>query len=140
MNWESWFKIGLPALPTAFSLFGVWLYWGENPLPILAPSVGFWGVMIAFYLFTHIYLPQKRSPFYFAVFSACLWLVSSITSRNLSHFLLSDDYTGLLSLLKNKDLWYSYIMSGTGFAVALSQFMHHEPRIAAEAELLRKTS
>jgi len=140
MTWESWYKIGLSALPTMFTILGLWLYWGENPLPALAPNLGFWGVVIAFYLFTHIYLPNKRSPFYLTVCTACLWLVSSITSRNLARFLASDEYTGALSVLRSKDFWYSYVMSTLALVIPLSQFIRHEPRIVAESERVGKSA
>jgi hypothetical protein len=50
---ESWLKIGLPGFPVAFTIFGVWLYWGDNPLPLLAPPLAFWGLVILLYLFSH---------------------------------------------------------------------------------------
>ena len=30
MATESWLKIALPAYPVLFTIFGVWLYWGDN--------------------------------------------------------------------------------------------------------------
>ncbi len=38
LTWESWFKVGLSALPVAFTLLGVGAYWGENPPPALAQA------------------------------------------------------------------------------------------------------
>jgi hypothetical protein len=35
LTWESWFEVGLPALPAAFTLLGIGAYWWENPLPAL---------------------------------------------------------------------------------------------------------
>jgi hypothetical protein len=134
MTWESWFKIGLSALPTSFTIFGLWLYWGDNPLPVLAPSLGFWGVVIAFYLFTHIYVENSRAPFFFATFTACLWLVSAITAHNLGQFLRANQQVGVLRLFKNKDFWYAYAPSTLSLGTALWQFLLHEPRIVREIE------
>ena len=134
IGWESWFKVGLSALPTLFTIFGIWLYWGDNPLAILAPSVSFWGVTLSFYLFTHIYVPEKRSPFYLAVFTSGSWLVSSITAHNLARFLASSGYTGLISVFGNKDFRYSYGFSLIGFVIALTLFIRHEPHIVAQVE------
>lgn len=132
MTWESWFKVGLPAIPVGYTILGVWLYWGENPLPLLAPSIAFWGVVVNFYLFTHVYLPQKRSPFFLAIFTANLWLVASITAHNLGRFFAAGKFVGIHSLFCNKDFWYSYLFGTVGFAVALWQFVRHEPLIVAQ--------
>lgn len=132
IGWESWFKVGLSALPTLFTIFGIWLYWGDNPLPLLAPNVAFWSVVLSFYLFTHIYVPEKRSPFYLAICTSGSWLISSITAHNLGHFLGSSAYTGALSVLTNKDFRYSYGSASIGFVIALLLFIRHEPFIAAQ--------
>src|SRR2546422_1440645 len=68
MSSESWFKVSLPAFPAAFTIFGVGLYWGENPLPLLPPSIAFWGLVILFYLFTHLYVPNRAYPLLFTIF------------------------------------------------------------------------
>lgn len=130
MSWESWFKVSLTALPIGFSLIGVGLYWRENPLPVLAPSLAFWGVTTTFYLFTQAYMPYSRAPFYLAVFTALLWLVASITGHNFGAFLKSSSYSGFRSALGNTDFWFSYVSALTGFLLALWQFRRHEPRIA----------
>jgi hypothetical protein len=140
IGWESWFKVGLSALPTLFTVFGLWLYWGDNPLAILAPSLGFWGVTLSFYLFTHIYVPERRSPFYLAVCTSGSWLVSSITAHNLGRFLASSAYTGVVSVVRNKDFRYSYGFSILGFLLALVLFIRHEPRIVAQVESERARS
>jgi hypothetical protein len=133
MTWESWFKVGLSGIPVLFTILGPGLYWGDNILPALAPSIGFWGVVIAFYLYTHIYIPGKRSPFFLAVSTACLWMVSSITAHNLGRFVGSSNYHGTLSVLGDKDFWYSYFMSAFSALLALSQFLKHEPGILAQS-------
>jgi hypothetical protein len=129
MNWESLFKVSLTALPIGFSLLGVGLYWHENPLPVLAPSLAFWGVTTAFYLFTQAYMPTSRAPFLGAVYTAIFWLVASIAAHNLAVFLRSTSYSGFWSILKNTDFWYSYVSALMGFLLALWQFCKHEPRI-----------
>lgn len=129
MTWESWFKVGLSALPIGFSIFGVGLYWRENPLPVLAPSIAFWGVSTTFYLFTQIYMPESRAPFYLAVFTALFWLLASVTAHNLGVFLKSTSYSGIVSVLRNTDFWYSYIFGVFSFSLAFWQFRVHEPRI-----------
>ena len=131
---ESWFKVCLPALPTGFTVFGIWGYWGENPLPLLAPNMAFWGVVITFYLFTHLYRPSSRSPYVLSVTTALLWFVSAVTGHNLARFLASADYSGLESVLYRTDFWYSYVFGGLGAGLALWQFLEHEPRIVAQVE------
>lgn len=130
LTWESWFKVGLSALPILFSIFGVWLYWRENPLPVLAPSIAFWGVSTTFYLFTQMYVPNSpRAPFFLAVFTAMFWLLASITAHSLGVFIRSKSYSGVLSILGNVDFWYSYICAVLSFLLAFWQFCIHEPRI-----------
>jgi len=129
MTWESWFKVSLPSLPILFSVFGVWLYWGENPLPVLAPSIAFWGVTISFYLFTQVYKPNSRAPFFLAIVTASLWAFASITSHNLALFLRAGSHSGFIDVLKNTDFWYSYVLAGVAFALSLWQFLVHEPGI-----------
>ncbi len=129
LTWESWFKVGLSALPVAFSILGVWVYWRENPLPVLAPSIAFWGVGTTFYLFTQIYIPESRAPFYLAVFTALSWLLTSITAHNLAAFLRSPAYSGFWSILRNTDFWFSYAFALFSFGLALQQFCTREPRI-----------
>jgi hypothetical protein len=134
MNWESWFKVSLSGLPVLFTILGPGLYWGDNVLPALAPSIGFWGVVITFYLYTHVSLPGRRSPFFLAICTACLWAFSSVTSHNLGRFVSSHAYHGVVSALENKDFWYSYIMSAISSTIALWQFLRHEPGILARNE------
>ena len=137
LTWESWFKVGLAALPIGFSIFGVGIYWHENPLPVLAPSIAFWGVSTAFYLFTQVYMPESRAPFYLAVFTAMFWLLASITAHKLGAFLNSKSYSGMLSILGNIDFWYSYAFALAGFSLALWQFRIHEPHIIERIEKQR---
>jgi hypothetical protein len=94
--------------------------------------LAFWGVVITYYLFGHLYLPNRNTPFWLAVGTALLWLVSSITSQNLARFLASGNYQGLFSILHNRDFWYAYVFAAVGFAVALWQFSRHEPQIVAQ--------
>ena len=129
---ESWLKISLPAFPVAFSVFGLWLYWGENPLPLLAPSVAFWGVVILFYLFSHCDVPTRSYPLLLMIGETALWLVSSITSHNLAKFLLSKQYTGYLDVLRNKDFWCAYVCCAFGATVGLFHFFRLEPIIVAQ--------
>jgi hypothetical protein len=125
---ESWFKIGLPAFPIGFTLLGAWLYWGDNPLALLPPPVAFWGVVVLFYLFSHLYVPNRRYPLVLTIFASVLWLVASITAHNLATFLASNRVPGL-SILGNKDFWYAYISAAAGCSVALWNFLRYEPLI-----------
>src|SRR6266550_3878595 len=111
MGLESWLKISIPAFPVAFAIFGIWLYWGESPLPFLAPSVAFWGLVVLFYLFSHLDLPNRKYPFILTIGVTVLWLVTAITSHNLGKFITSNRYTGPGSVFWNKDFWYAYICS-----------------------------
>ncbi len=135
---ESWLKISLPAIPVAFTIFGIWLYWGENPLPLLAPSLAFWGVVIFFYLFTHCYVPTKSYPLYLMVIASGFWLLSSITSHNLGKFLTSKEYTGTWSVLLNKDFRYAYICCLVDALGAVIHFFKYEPLIMAEIQAQRE--
>ncbi len=117
MTSESWLKISLPAFPVGFTMFGVWLYWGENPLPLLPPSIAFWGVVILFYLFSHFDVPNRRYPLLLMICSSVLWLVASITSHSLAKFLTSTRYRGLGSILASTDFWYAYVCAGVGGAI-----------------------
>jgi hypothetical protein len=132
MHHDSWLKISLPAFPVAFTVLGVWLYWGDNPLPLLAPPIAFWGLVILFYLFSHFELPNKSYPLLLITGTTALWLVASITSHNLGKFLISNRYTGFSSLLSNRDFWYAYLCSGAGCAVGLGHFIRLEPLIVAQ--------
>ncbi len=138
MTWESSFKIGLPAIPLMYTVLAVWGYWGENPVALLPPQIAFWGVVITFYLFTHIYLPDSRAPFFMTLLTSLVWLISSLTSHGLARIIASNDYQGFFSLLLSKDLWFSYGFSFAGFGVAFWQFVIHEPRIVAEARRQRQ--
>src|SRR5260221_12398232 len=131
---ESWLKISLPAFPVAFTLFGVWLYWVENPLLFLAPAAAFWGLMILFYLFSHFDLPNKAWPLFLIMGSTALWVVSSITSHNLGKFLTSKQYTGFVSVLSNKDFWFAYTCSVFACVVGLMHFFRLEPQIASQIQ------
>jgi hypothetical protein len=130
---ESWLKISLPAFPVAFTVFGVWLYWGENPLPLLAPPAAFWGVVVLFYLFTHLDLPKGRSyPLLLIIAASGLWVIAAITSHNLGKFLTSKGYVGLVSVFRNKDFWYAYICSASACAAGLVHFIRYEPVIVKQ--------
>src|SRR6266481_4503585 len=129
---ESWLKVGLPAYPVAFTVFGIWLYWRENPLPALAPAVAFWGVVILFYLFSHCELQNKSYPIFLVIGETVLWLVSSITSHNLGKFLLSKQYTGLVDVLSNTYFWFAYGCCIVSAIVGLLHFFRLEPLIAAQ--------
>lgn len=91
-------------------------------------------MVLSFYLFTHVYVPERRGPFYLAVCTSGSWLVSSITAHNLGRFLASQAYTGVVSLLGNKDFRFSCGFSAVGFAIVLVQFIRHEPGIAAQMQ------
>ena len=132
MSRDSWLKVSLPALPVAFTIFGVWLYWGDNPLPTLAPAIAFWGVVVLYYLFSHFDVPGRRYPLFIIILTTVLWLVSSITAHNLGKFLSSSRNTGWLSVLSAKDFWYSYICSIAGWAAGLVHFFRLEPMIVAK--------
>ena len=134
MTAESWAKVFLPALPTGFTVLGVWGYWGENPLPLLAPNMAFWGVVITFYLFTYLSRPGSRTPYFFAVATALLWGVSAVTGHNLGRFIASADYSGLKSVLSQRDFWYCYVFGVLGAGLPLWKFLEYEPRIAAQVE------
>lgn len=129
MGIESWLKISLPAFPVAFTIFGVWLYWGESPLPLLAPSLAFWSLVILFYLFSHFDIPNRSYPLFLTIAGTLLWTVSSITSHNLGKFLTSNRYTGFVSVVSNKDFWFAYSCSVVGCIVGLRQFFRLEPLI-----------
>lgn len=132
MSPESWLKISLPAFPVGFTLFGVWLYWGENPLPLLPPPIAFWGLVVCFYLFSHLYIPERRYPLITTIFATVLWLVASLTSHSLGKFLGSTSYTGMLSLIARKDFWYAYTCAAVAFAAGLWNFLRYEPAIISQ--------
>lgn len=130
MTSESWLKITLPAFPVGFTIFGVWLYWGENPLPILPPSIAFFGVVTLFYLFSHIDIPGKRYPLALMVLTSVLWLLASITSHGLAKFVTSARYNGLGSVVATKDFWFSYVSAGVSGGLGFKKFLDLEPGIA----------
>jgi hypothetical protein len=132
MSPESWLKIVTPAFPVGFTVFGVWAYFGENPVPLLPAPMAFWGLMICFYLFSHLYIPERRYPLITTIFATVLWLVASLTSRNLGKFLGSAGYTGALSVLARKDFWYAYICAAVAFAGGLWNFFRYEPMIVSQ--------
>jgi hypothetical protein len=134
MSSESWYKIGLPAFPVAFTVFGVWLYWGENPLSLLPSPMAFWGLVILYYLFTHLYVPNRRYPLVLTISASVLWLVASITAHNLARFLTSTRYSGLVSVLSNKDFWYAYVCAGAACFVGLANFFRYEPLIVRKTQ------
>ena len=129
---ESWLKISLPAFPVAFTVFGVWMYWHENPLPLLAPSVAFWGLVVLFYLFSHLDLPNRSYPLFLIIAASGLWMVSAITSHNLGRFVISNRYVGLVSVFRNTDFWYAYICSAAACAAGLVHFIRYEPEIVEQ--------
>jgi ABC-type polysaccharide/polyol phosphate export permease len=130
---ESWLKISLPAFPVAFTVLGIWLYWGENPLPLLAPSIAFWGLVVLFYLFSHLEAqPNKNYQLILIIAATVLWLVSAITSHNLGKFVTSNRYSGLGSIFSTKDFWYAYICSTVACATGLLHFIRYEPEIVEQ--------
>jgi hypothetical protein len=132
MSSESWLKVGLPAFPAAFTILGAWLYWGDNPLPLLPPSIAFWGVVVVYYVFTHLYIPDRKYPLFLTIFTTSLWLVASIAAHSLGRFVTSDRYRGLFSVLSDIDFWYAYVCALTGCFVALQNFYRYEPLILAQ--------
>jgi hypothetical protein len=137
MTLESWLKISLPAFPVVFALFGAGLYWHENVLPLLPPSLAFWGVVILMYLFSQWEVPGKRYTHMVTMFVTCLWLVSSITAHNLGRFIGSDGYHGVRSAVSDRDFWFAYICAITGSAIGLVHFIRLEPLIADQVRLDR---
>jgi hypothetical protein len=127
---ESWFKVSLSGLPVAFTVIGVWGYWHEDPLRLLAPNIAFWGVVLEFYLFSNLEVPGSRAPFYFSICSALLWLVSAITAHNLVRAFASNPKAGLLFELGSKDFWFSYSAAAFGCGIPLRRFFRYEPLIA----------
>jgi len=116
-------------------VFGGGLYWRDNLLALLPPSLAFWGLTILYYLFTHLYIPERRSTFLLIVGVTVLWLVASITAHNLGRFVNSGKYTGLVSALTTPDFWYSYICSLLGCSVGIYHFVRFEPLIVAKIKL-----
>lgn len=133
---ESWLKIALPAYPVLFTIFGIGFYWGDNPAPLLAPSLAFWGLVVLFYLFSHLYTP-KRYPLFIVIGVSVLWLVSAITAHNLGKFVASSSYKGIGSLMSNKDFWYSYTCAVATSLAGLLNFIRYEPLIVKEIESAR---
>jgi hypothetical protein len=140
MTSESWLKISLPAFPLGFTVFGVWFYWGENPLALLPPSIAFFGVVTLFYVFSHLDVPNKRYPLWLMIFTSVLWLVASITSHGLAKFMLSERYIGLRSVIASIDFWYAYVCALFGGGIGLNQFLRLEPQIAASVKQDRAAS
>ncbi len=139
MTWESWFKVSLSGLPVAFTIFGVWLYWGQNPVALLPPNLAFWGVVITYYLFGHIYVEDDRNaPFWLSVSTALFWLISSITSHNLARYITSQNYSGVLSVFVRRDFWYAYSCALLSSGLGLWEFFKHEPRIMAQIQRDRR--
>ena len=137
MSSESWFKVSLPAFPAAFTIFGVWLYWGDNPVALLPPPIAFWGLVILFYLFTHTYVPTgtgRRYPILLTIAVTSLWLVASITSHNLAKFVGSNQHTGFVEIITKKDFWFAYVCAALACAAGVSNFRRYEPLIVAQAE------
>ena len=130
---ESWLKIILPAFPVAFTVFGVGLYWGENPLPLLAPSIAFWGLVVLFYLFSHLEaVPNKNYQLFLIIAATLLWFVSALTSHNLGKFVSSNRYIGLGSIFSTKDFWYAYVCAAFACVTGLWHFIRYEPEIVAQ--------
>lgn len=124
---ESWFKVSLSALPVAFTVFGVWVYWHEDPLRLLAPNIAFWGVVLEFYLFSNLQVPASRAPFYFSISSALLWLVSAITTHNLVRALASNPKAGVMFELGSKDFWFAYVAAAIGCGFRCGGFLSSSP-------------
>src|SRR5882762_3672775 len=130
---ESWLKISLPAFPVTFIVLGIWLYWGENPLPLLAPSIAFWGLVVLFYLFSHLeVVPNKNYQLILIIAATVLWFVSALTSHNLGKFVTSNRYSGFGSIFSTKDFWYAYICSAVACAIGLLHFIRYEPDIVEQ--------
>lgn len=138
MSTESWLKVGLPAFPLGFTVFGAWLYWGENPLALLPPGIAFWGLGVLYYLFTHLYIPNRQIPLILTIGAAILWLVASITSHNLAKFLTSPEYSGVVSLLLNRDFGFAYVCASLGCIIGLVNFYRYEPLIVAQSQADRE--
>jgi len=134
MSLESWLKVGLPAFPLGFTILGAWLYWGDNPLPLLAPPIAFWGLVVLVYLFTNLYIPDRRYTLFLTISATLLWLVTAITSHNLGRFISSKQYGGLISAMATKDFWYAYVCALVGCVAAIKQFIRYEPMIVAQLE------
>jgi len=135
MSPESWLKIALPGFPVAFIILVNWVYWGENPLPLLPPSVAFWGFVILYYLFTNLYIAEKPSlPLILTGSTLVLWFAASLTSHSLGRFLLSDRYYGLLSILSNKDFLIACLCALVSFSVGIRHFCKYEPLIRANSQ------
>jgi hypothetical protein len=134
MGPESWLKVCLPAFPLGFALIGIGGYWRENPVPLLPPTIAFWGLGVLYYLFTHLYVPNRRYPLVLMIGASILWLVASITSHNLSKFMVSPAYSGPLSVLRNTDFLFAYISAGLGCAAGLINFFKYEPLILAKVQ------
>ena len=129
MSSESWYKVALSALPVAFTVLGIWGYWHEDPLPLLAPNIAFWGVVLEFYLFSNLDVPGSRAPFFFSVGSALLWLVSAITTHHMVRALASNPNGGLVFMMRTTDFWYAYVAAVVGCGVPLRRFLKFEPLI-----------
>jgi hypothetical protein len=140
MSPESWLKISLPAFPVAFAIIGVGLYWQDNIVALLPPSIAFWGLVTLMYLFSQLEVPGKRYTHILIMFVTCLWLVSSITSHNLGKFIASAKYSGVASLLSDKDLWFAYGCAVVGSLFGVFHFVRLEPLIVSQTERDRASS
>src|SRR5580658_7562982 len=134
MSSESWLKISLPACPVGFAVFVVGLYWRENILALLPPSLAFWGLMILYYIFSTWEVPGKRYPLFLTILLAVLWFGSSLTAHSLGRFVASGSYSGVTSVLPKMDFWYAYLCGFVSSAVGLHQFRRFEPLIVAQAQ------
>jgi hypothetical protein len=139
MSAESWLKIALPAFPLGFTILGIGLYWRENPIALLPPPLAFWGLVILFYLFSHLYVPNRRYPLIMMILGTTLWLLASITSHNLAKFLTSSRHAGFFSVLSQTDFWYSYACAGVGAWVGIRNFLRFEPSIVSQIREDRET-
>ncbi len=134
MSLESWLKVCLPAFPLGFTLIGIGAYWRENPVALVPPGIAFWGLGVLYYLFTHLYVPNRRYPLILMIGAAILWLVASITAHNLGKFLASPAHEGLLSVVWNRDFLFAYICAALGCGAGLVHFFKYEPLIAAKVQ------
>ncbi|SRR5258708_8611758 len=130
---DSWLKIGLPAYPALFTIFGAWLYWGDNPVSLLAPPIAFWGLVVLFYLFSHLYT-GNRYPLALMITITVLWLVSAATSHSLGKFVASNQYKGFFSVMSNINFWYAYICAAFAALIGLSHFVRYEPLIVEQIQ------
>jgi hypothetical protein len=128
MRWRTVLDLSLPAFPLLFMIFGVGLYWHDNILPTLAPSVAFWAVAVIFYLDARVEIVGSRAFPLLIAATSVLWLLSSITGQNLKKYIvLADQLKDYSVILKRIDLYYSYGSALLAVGLALTVFIKYEP-------------